>query len=270
MEERVRKLTVRDLLECKGKRQLTEVLVTSTAEAAACEAAGIDMIVAGVRTRREARDIRAAAPNTFLISGIPYGKCASKKQAVKAAFKLLDDGADAVYAVMSLKFMQAMAAEGIPLVGHVGLIPSKRTWTGGYRAVGKTADEALRVYQDTLALQDAGVIAVEMEVVPHQVATEISKRVDLIVISMGSGAGCDAQYLFAMDLLGENRGHVPRHAKGYRDFSAEHERLQTERIAAFSEFSNDVTEGRFPAPENIVDSDSNELERFLKSSLVRK
>ncbi len=264
------KLTVRDLLECKGKRQLTEVLVTSTAEAAACEAAVIDMIVAGVSTRREACDIRIAAPDTFLISGIPYGKCSSKKQAIKAAFKLLDDGADAVYAVMSLEFMRAVAAEGIPLIGHVGLIPSKRTWTGGYRAVGKTADEALRVYQDTMALQDAGVIAVEMEVVPQQVATEISKRVDLIVISMGSGAGCDAQYLFAMDLLGENRGHVPRHAKVYRDFATEQDRLQAERVAAFKEFSNDVIEGRFPAPENIVDSDSSELELFLKSSLIQR
>lgn len=256
-------LTVMGLLECKGKRQLTEVLVTSAEEAAACEAAGIDMIVAGVDSSREARAIRSAAPKTFMISGIPYGQCASKDQAIKAGFKHLRNGADAVYAVMSIDFMRAMAAEGIPLVGHVGLIPSKRTWTGGYRAIGKTTDEAMHVYEETLALQAAGAIAVEMEVVAHQVAAEISKRADLIVISMGSGSGCDAQYLFATDVLGENREHIPRHAKVYRDFAAEQDRLQAERIAAFSEFQTDVDHGRFPEPKNIVDADANELERFL-------
>ena len=87
--------------------------------------------------------------------------------------------------------------------------PYRSSWFGGFKAVGKTAKEALDVYEKTLAYQEAGAIAVEMEVVPHQVASEISKRVDILVISMGSGAGCDAQYLFATDILGSNTGHVP-------------------------------------------------------------
>ncbi|MEL0076046.1 MAG: 3-methyl-2-oxobutanoate hydroxymethyltransferase, partial [Ilumatobacter sp.] len=90
------------------------------------------------------------------------------------------------------------------------------------------------------ALEEAGAFAAEIEVVPPEIATEISRRTSLVMFSMGAGAGCDAQYLFSCDLLGYTRGHRPRHAKVYRDFSAEYERLQRERVGAFSEFIADV------------------------------
>jgi len=254
--------TVRELLNLKGKRQLSEVLVRSAEEAMACEAAGIDLLitVAGERARR----IREAAPDTFLTMGILYGDCASPTEAVRAGFSALKDGADAVYACMSLPFIAAMAQEGIPVVGHVGLIPQKRTWTGGFRAVGKTAAEALQVYRQTLAHQEAGAFAVEMEVVPHEVAAAISQRLELLVISMGSGPGCDAQYLFAEDILGTNRGHVPRHAKVYRNLAAELDRLQQERVAAFREYAEDVSSGNFPTPGNLVSMKPQEYEQFMR------
>lgn len=257
------KYTVKDLFDLKGKKQLTELLVTTPDEAKACEIAGIDMLVTGGGNLDQAKAIREAAPNTFLTLGIPYGSVANATEAVKAGFALLKVGADAVYAAASMDFIKAMSQEGIPVVGHVGLIPSKNTWTGGFKAVGKTADEALKVYQHTVAHQEAGAIAVEMEVVPHQIAAEISKRVDLIVISMGSGAGCDAQYLFAMDILQSHTGHIPRHAKIYRNFVAEYERLQNERIAAFQEFQADVDSGAFPDGGRIVEADEAEFEKFM-------
>ena len=259
------KYTVKDLFDLKGKKQLTEVLVTSPEEAMACEIAGIDMLITGGGNTEQATAIREAAPNTFLTLGIGYGSVSSATEAVRAGFEFLRIGADAVYIAGSMEFIKAMSQEGIPVVGHVGLIPSKSTWTGGFKAVGKTADEALKVYQHTVAHQEAGAIGVEMEVVPHQIAAEITKRVDLIVISMGSGSDCDAQYLFAMDILKSHTGHIPRHAKVYRNFVAEYERLQQERIAAFQEYQADVESGAFPGKGNIVEADEAELEKFTKA-----
>ncbi|MEZ4870623.1 MAG: 3-methyl-2-oxobutanoate hydroxymethyltransferase [Caldilineaceae bacterium] len=255
------RLTVKEFLDLKGKRQLTEVLVTTPEEAAACEAAGIDLIITGLGGR--VKEIRDAAPNTFLTLGLRYGDCASGEEAIRAGFKALDAGADAVYACMSTEFIAGMAREGIPVVGHVGLIPQKRTWTGGFRAVGKTAEQALWVYQHTRAHEEAGAIGVEMEVVPHQIAAEITKRVKLLVISMGSGPDCDAQYLFAMDILGSHRNHIPRHAKVYRDFYSEQQRLQQERIAAFKEYAEDVQSRAFPGTGNIVEAQDEEYAKFL-------
>jgi 3-methyl-2-oxobutanoate hydroxymethyltransferase len=86
----------------------------------------------------------------------------------------------------------------------------------------------------------------------------------MLVISMGGGTGCDAQYLFAEDVLGINTGHMPRHARRYRDFAAEYARLQKERIAAFGEFKRDVESGAYPASDHIVSIKDDELELFLK------
>ncbi|TIW50135.1 MAG: 3-methyl-2-oxobutanoate hydroxymethyltransferase, partial [Mesorhizobium sp.] len=82
-----------------------------------------------------------------------------------------------------------------------------------------------------------------IEVVPAEVASAISRRTPLIMISMGAGAGCDAQYLFSEDVLGTNRGRYPRHAKRYRDLAAEFDRIQSERIAAFREYAADIQSG---------------------------
>ena len=255
------KLTVKDLFALKGKRQLTEIYVRNAKEAAACEAAGIDMIITSERS--DTKSIREAAPNTFLTIGQAYGDYNSAPEAVGSAFRALRNGADAVYCGSSLGFVKAIADEGIPVVGHVGFVPYKSTWFGGFKAVGKTAAEALKVYEATLAYQEAGAIAVEMEIVPHKIAAEISKRVDLIVIGMGSGTGCDAQYLFSTDVLGDNEGHVPRHAKIYRDFKAEYARLHQESIAAFREFRQDVTSGAYPQADHIIGVKDDEYEKFI-------
>ncbi|MDA9020357.1 3-methyl-2-oxobutanoate hydroxymethyltransferase, partial [Flavimaricola sp.] len=157
--------------------------------------------------------------------------------------------------------IEAMAKDGIPVIGHVGLIPQKARWTG-FRAVGKTAEEALKVLADVRRYEAAGAFAVEMEVVPETVANAISRATSLTVISMGSGGGCDVQYLFAVDILGETAGKVPRHARVYRDFAAEYARLQQERISAFAEFRDDVLSGRFPAQDELVGIDGPGWEAF--------
>jgi len=81
-------------------------------------------------------------------------------------------------------------------------------------------------------------------------------------VSMGSCTGCDSQYLFTDDVLGQNRGHIPKHAKIYRNFAAEYDRLQQERIAAFKEYARDVATGAFPEAAQVVKAEPGEFEKF--------
>ncbi len=253
--------TVADLLSLKGKRQLTMLRVTSLEEAEAAERAGIDML--SVPPALLGPSFREAAPSPFAVPGLEYGDYVSAEEYMREAFKALKAGGDAVYCAASLGIIRRMRDEGIPVCSHVGLIPSKATWTGGFRAVGKTSISAFEIWRQTKALEEAGAFAVEIEVVPGDVAAAISQRTSMLMISMGAGTGCDAQYLFADDVLGSNRGHRPRHAKVYRDFAAEFDRLQNERIAAFAEFADDVRSGAYPEKGHQVAVDRQELETFL-------
>ena len=254
--------TVADLLALKGKRQLTQVLVRAPEEARAAEAAGIDMV--SVDETYWSLAYRDAAPKRFVTVGLLYGFHVTAEDYIRAAFAAMRIGADAVSCAGSVDTIARMFAEGIPVVSHFGLIPSRRTWTGGFKAVGKTAEQALRIYEATKRLEDAGAFAIEMEVVPDRVAAEISKRTSMLVLSMGGGAGCDCQYLFAEDILGTHEGHYPRHAKRYRNFVAEYTRLQAERIAAFSEFRRDVETSVYPGPEHMVRIDDQEFAQFAQ------
>ena len=148
------------------------------------------------------------------------------------------------------------------IVAHVGLIPSQCTWTGGFRAVGRTADGAKAVWDHVKRLEAIGAFGAELEVVPDRVAEVISKNTPLIMLGMGAGPGADAQYLFTEDVLGHTGGHKPRHAKTYRNFAAEFARLQQERIGAFKEFIADVESGAYPAPHHVVPIDDSEFARF--------
>ncbi len=208
---------------------------------------------------------REAAPTCVTTPGLDYGELVTTEDYLRGAFQALRAGGDAVYCAASLGTIRRLRDEGIPVCGHSGLIPSQATWTGGFRAVGKTADSALHVWRQVKALEDAGAFAAEIEVVPGDVAAEISARTGLFMISMGAGSGCDAQYLFAEDVLGSNRGHYPRHAKVYRNFAAEYDRLQGERVAAFSEFVHDVSTGAYPAPQHGVGIAAGELAAFREA-----
>ena len=256
------KLTVADLLACKGQRQLTEVLTTDPDEARACQEAGIDMLVS---PQQFTRQIAEAAPDTFLIAGLGINDpdIVTPADAIRASFRAMSDGADAIYTGLSLPVVAAMANESIPVVGHVGYVPYRSGFFGGARAVGKTAAEAQQVFDATRAYEDAGAIAVEMEIVPEKVAAEISRRVALLVISMGSGNGCDAQYLFACDILGTNTGHLPRHAKKYADLAAEMARIQEMRVDAFERFRQDVERGSFPGDQHSIRDDGEQLAMFV-------
>lgn len=256
------RLTVADLLASRGTTQHLNIYVEDADEAAAAAAAGVTMLTAGAAYMNTA--IRDAAPRCFINSGYGFGVLSTAEDYLRDAHRVMNQGADSYYCVGGLRTIEYLASEGVPVVSHVGLIPSKRTWTGGWKAVGKTADSAIGIWRRVRQLEDAGAFAAEIEVVPEQVATEIAKRTSLFMISMGSGSGCHAQYLFSEDVLGYNTGHVPRHARQYRNFAVEFARLQREREAAFAELLADVSAGVFPSTEHLVGIENSELETFIR------
>ena len=253
-------LTVQDLLAAKGKRQLAYVQVTRDYEAVAAAKAGMDMI--GTAFLPERAHLAKAVPNTHFQFGLPWGKHASATEALRDAMAAMMAGAQSVYCGLSPAIVEVLAREGVPVICHIGLVPPKATWTGGFRAVGKTLDQAKMLWRQVQDFEAAGAFAVEIEVVPENLATEITKRTKMLTISLGSGGGCDGQYLFSADLLGENRGHLPRHAKTYRNFAAEHDRLQGERIAAYREYIVDVSSGSFPEARHKVQMDAAVLKQL--------
>lgn len=248
------RLTVKDLLDQRGKHQFAMLRVETLAEAEAAEMAGVELLSVPPAMILDRR-FREVAPNAFAFPGDNFYEIGDTADFLKWAFPLFKHGADGFYCSGSLQTVKAMADHGLPVCGHVGLIPSKRTWTGGFKAVGKTLDSAKLVYQQCKALEAAGAFAVEIEVVPHSITDAIAEKTGLFLISMGAGPGGHAQYLFSDDILGQTTGHVPRHAKRYADFASEYARLQQLRIAAMGAFADEVHNGEYPAPQYMVDSD---------------
>ncbi len=178
--------TVADLLAQKGKRQLSMLRVMSLEEAEAAEEAGIDLISVPPALMENPR-VREVAPACFTCAGLEPGEFVTTDDYLRIAFRMLKASADSVYCAASLETIARMRAEGIPVCGHVGLVPSRRTWTGGFRAVGKSAESALEIYRQAKLLEEAGAFAAEIEVVPASVAGEISRRTTMLMISMGAG-----------------------------------------------------------------------------------
>ncbi|MGZ8939387.1 MAG: 3-methyl-2-oxobutanoate hydroxymethyltransferase, partial [Limisphaerales bacterium] len=162
-----RKYSVYDLRQLKGKRCLTHVHVKSPEEAAAAETAEIDLLSCSFDSPDSQARLPllvAAAPRSFLSGATPHGM-ASTEEAIRIGFHALELGASSVYCSASPRMIEAMAREGIPVVGHLGMVPRHATWTN-FRAIGKTAEEAKRLYQQMKDLENAGAYAAELELVP--------------------------------------------------------------------------------------------------------
>lgn len=262
-----RNYTVHGLRAQKGKRVLVETLPFSPEEAAAAEEAGIDTMKARFDPARPDLTVavRQAAPNTFMAFSVALVAAASAEEAVRLGYEAMALGADAIMCQWSPRFVAAAAEAGIPVQGHAGLVPRKSTWTGGLRAVGKTLDEAKWVYEEIKRLEDAGAYAVEVEVIPEAILREISKRTTLMTSSIGAGSGGDIQFLFADDILGNNPPPYPRHSKQYRELYRLKQQMQTERIAGFREYADDVRQGRFPAREHILEAEEAMIEAFVEA-----
>ena len=262
-----KKYTVHDLQQLKGRRCLTHLHVKSPEEAAAAEAAGVDLMSCSFDSpESQARlpGLVAAAPHSFFSCATPHG-LASAEEAIRVGFRALELGASSVYCSASPFIIEAMAREGLPVVGHLGLVPRHITWTG-YRAVGKTEVEANQLHQRMKTLESAGAYAAELECVPHNLARFLCSQTKMLLMSLGSGPGCDTQFLFSDDILGDYEERPPRHAKAYRNFLEEHRRLQRERVAAFQEYVADVQSGRFPEPRHLVEMEDEVLRKVMAAA----
>ena len=253
-----RNLTIADLRAAKGKRKFTQVTASTADEAAAATEAGIDIITTESPLTAE---IRKGAPETFLHTALMLTDNRSEGAVVDAAFGAMEDGADAVYTLRSLRMVSMLAEMNMPVIGHLGLVPRHSTWTGGLGAVGKTAEEALELYRDFKRLEDAGAFAVEVEVVPEEVLAEITNRTSLVTFSIGAGSAGDVQFLFMEDVCGDSQT-PPRHAKAYADLRALRRKIPTERIRALKAFRRDVESGGYPDRAHTVRMDPLEFDKF--------
>ena len=259
-----RNYTVSDIINQKGKKRLCQILVSSVEEALAAEEAEIDMAIVGVS--KPYTEIRKAMPNTFLTVALSASVCPTIDDAVRHSYKIMSTGADAIMcSSWNKNYIKALSEFGFPLMGHAGLVPRHSTWTGGLKAVGKTIEQALKIYRDIKLLENAGVFAVEIEVIPEKLLAEISKRTSLVTISLGSGKAGDVHFLFAEDILGENKDMLPRHAKAYKNFYEIKEKMQIQRISAFKEFKQEVLSGEFPSSQYIVNMNDDVIEEFIRS-----
>ena len=151
---------------------------------------------------------------------------------------------------------RAIVDSGIPVMGHVGLTPQTATALGGYRAQGRTAERALGVARDALALQEAGCFSIVFEAIPAAVAEALMPRLEIPVIGIGAGPATDGQVLVFHDLLGIYDGHAPRFAKRYGDMRGADGRRRRRSTRPRS------AAGRFPAPEHTYSIDDDELRAF--------
>jgi 3-methyl-2-oxobutanoate hydroxymethyltransferase len=264
------------------KKRLGEPIVMVTAydfpSAQVAEESGVDLVLVGDSAAMTvlgydstvpvsldemvmlAAAVRRGLRTPFLIGDLPFGSYeASDEQAVAAAQRFVKEaGCDAVKLERggsSVQRARAIAASGIPVMGHVGLTPQTATALGGYKAQGRTSQRALDVARDALALQEAGCFALVFEAIPAAVAAELMPRIDIPVIGIGAGSATDGQVLVFHDLLGIHEGLSPRFAKRFAHVKAD-------MVAGVRAYAEEVRTRRFPAAEHTYSIDPEELDDF--------
>ena len=142
--------------------------------------------------------------------------------------------------------IEALVTAGIPVMGHIGFTPQSVHTLGGFKVQGR-GDSASELLRDALAVEAAGAFAVVLEMVPEQIATEVSSKLRIPTIGIGAGAGTDAQILVWTDFAGMNTGRSPKFVKKYLE-------LRGQLLAAATEYRNDVAKGAFPSKEHSFES----------------
>jgi 3-methyl-2-oxobutanoate hydroxymethyltransferase len=259
-QEATRTVTVASIVAQKGKKKpLTQVTAATAEEAAAAEAAGIEMVVC---MSDSVPLVREGSSRVFVTAAIDFSGAVSDDDLLGTAYSALSNGADAVITARRLAAVRRITDEDIPVMGHLGFIPKKSTLFGGVRAVGKTADEANSLWDQFRRLEDAGAFAVECELIPERVMREINKRTGLATISLGSGRDADVIFLFMSDICGES-ARTPRHARAYGDLATLHAKIRDARVTALSAYRADVLAGQYPGEAEIAAIDDTELAAFI-------
>jgi 3-methyl-2-oxobutanoate hydroxymethyltransferase len=191
---------------------------------------------------------------------MPFGSYeASNEEAIRNAQRFVKEaGCDAVKLERggtSVERARAIIGAGIPVMGHVGLTPQTASALGGYRSQGRTAERALDVMHDALALQEAGCFAIVFEAIPSALSEVIMPRMRTAVIGIGAGPATDGQVLVFHDLLGIYDGHAARFVKRYAN-------VREQMIKGVTAFAAEVRKRRYPEPEHGYTMAPDEVERL--------
>jgi 3-methyl-2-oxobutanoate hydroxymethyltransferase len=264
------------------KKALGEPVVMVTAydfpSAQVAEEAGVDVVLVGDSgamtvlgypstvpvTLEEllmlAQAVRRGLKTPLMIGDMPFGSYeASNEEAIRNAQRFVKEAScDAVKIERggtSVERARALVGAGIPVMGHVGLTPQTATALGGYRSQGRTAERALDVLHDALALQEAGCFALVFEAIPSALTEAIMPRMQIPVIGIGAGGATDGQVLVFHDLLGIYDGHAARFVKRYAS-------VRDEMIKGVTAFADEVRARRYPEPEHGYTMAPDEIARL--------
>ena len=273
------KLPLPELVEMKRRGdRIVMVTAYDAPSGRLADAAGVDLILVGdssgmVVHGREStvavsmdeivfmtQWVTRGAKRPLVIADMPFGSYeASDEQAVKHAIRLVKEGgADAVKLERggtSISRAHAIAGAGIAVMGHVGLTPQTATVLGGFKAQGRTADDARRLIEEAQALETAGCFAIVLEAVPDAVARAVTAALTVPTIGIGAGAGTDGQVLVWHDMLGFYEGQAPRFVKRYAD-------LGEVIVAALTRYADEVRSGVFPEERHTYAMPEEELAAF--------
>ncbi|MCU7796465.1 MAG: 3-methyl-2-oxobutanoate hydroxymethyltransferase [Candidatus Thiodiazotropha sp. (ex Myrtea spinifera)] len=258
-------VTVRQLQEMKSQQQKISVLTSYDASLThLMEEAGVDVILVGdslgmVIQGQEStlpvtldemiyhtHNVARARKRTLLIADMPFMSYRTPDLALESAGRLMKEGGAHMVKLeggaTQIEVIRQITAQGIPVCGHLGLLPQSVHKLGGYRVQGREADRAEAIRQEALALQDAGIDMLVLECVPSALASEITLSLRIPVIGIGAGINCDGQVLVVYDMLGMNP-HPPRFVKDF---------LKTggSILQALRDYVTAVKDGSFPADEH--------------------
>lgn len=281
-----RPLTLGDLQAKKGAGEpIVMVTAYDHPSAQIADQAGVDMVLVGDSAAMTVlgysstvpvttdemlmltRAVRRGLTRALLVGDLPFGSYeASDVLAVETAQRFVKEaGCDLVKIERggtTVDRARAIVAAGIPVVGHVGLTPQSATALGGYRAQGRTADAALAVIDDALALQDAGCSLIVLEAIPSEVTSLLQERLRIPTIGIGAGADADGQVLVWHDLLGIYDGPAAKFVKRFAE-------VRSASVAGVSEYAREVRAREYPAPEHAYGMPADEASR-LKELLAQR
>jgi len=212
-----------------------------------------EMVVLGKAVRRGLK-------TPLMVGDMPMGSYeASNELAVRSAQRLVKEtGCQTVKLEaggISVERARAIVRSGIPVMGHVGLTPQTATALGGYKAQGKTAESAIKLCEDALALQSVGCFAIVFEAVPAAITEAIVAKLDVPTIGIGAGPATSGQVLVFHDLLGITTGRTAKFVKRYADV---HETM----VAAVAKYGEEVRSRHFPEPDHVYSVEPKELAEF--------
>ena len=212
-----------------------------------------------------AQAVRRGAPNTFVLGCMPYQSYNTVDRALTNATRFMQDAlCDAVKpqgGKSQAHILAALVDAGIPTASHIGLTPHTIAMFGGFKVQGRTAEAAMGILEDAMAIQDAGCFMLEFEAVPATIARVISEQLEIPTIGIGAGSGTDGQILLCHDLLGVFTDFKPKFTKRYAN-------LTEVAVEGLTRYVHEVKEGSFPDDEHSYGVNEAEYERFL--SLVER